>query len=91
MNLNYEELVKSRLQRAIETLEEARLMAINQHWNGCVNRFHFASFYAVMALLTKFSHQSSTHKGAKTLFSIHFIHSGEISGRSGKIFSQMFT
>lgn len=91
MNLNIEELAKTRLQRAMETLEEARLMAKNDHWNGCVNRLYYASFYAVMALLTKYGYQSSTHKGAKTLFSQHFILTGEISGRSGKTFSQMFT
>jgi uncharacterized protein (UPF0332 family) len=44
-----------------------------------------------MALLAKYGYECSTHNGAKTLFSKHFILSGEISDRSCKTFSQMFT
>ena len=31
-------VVRARLQRAREALDEARLMAQAEHWNACVNR-----------------------------------------------------
>ena len=46
-------LINYRLQRADETLEEARLMQNVAHWNTCANRLYYARFYAVSALLIK--------------------------------------
>ena len=48
-----QELVTYRLQRAEETLEEARVMQNIGHWNACANRLYYAAFYAVSALLVK--------------------------------------
>ena len=47
----FAQLIRYRIQRAFETLDEARLMAESDHWNGCVNRLYYACFYAVNALL----------------------------------------
>jgi uncharacterized protein (UPF0332 family) len=44
-----EELVKYRLQRAIDTLEDAKILADNQRWNSSINRLYYASYYAVTA------------------------------------------
>ncbi len=38
------ELINYRMQRAMETLEEARLMAGIGHWNACANRLYYAAF-----------------------------------------------
>ena len=47
------DLVKYRLDRAIETIEEAVLLANNNHWNACINRLYYACFYATNVLLIK--------------------------------------
>jgi hypothetical protein len=44
-------LVGYRLQRARETVEEARVLLETDHANACVNRLYYACFYAVSALL----------------------------------------
>ncbi|MBI3302910.1 MAG: HEPN domain-containing protein [Deltaproteobacteria bacterium] len=43
------DLVRYRLQRARETLEDARILANASRWNPCVNRLYYACFYAVSA------------------------------------------
>ena len=61
-------LIAYRLQRAKETLEEARLMQGVEHWNTCANRLYYAAFYAVSALLVRDGHAASKHSGVKSLF-----------------------
>lgn len=42
-----DDVVHYRLQRARETLEDARILARAGRWNPCVNRLYYACFYAV--------------------------------------------
>ena len=65
MNNRGEELIRYRLSRAEETLEEARLLAENKHGNAAVNRLYYACFYAVLALLIRDGRYSSKHSGRK--------------------------
>ena len=43
------ELIKYRLQRADETLEEARLLFKEGRYAGAINRLYYACFYAVLS------------------------------------------
>lgn len=67
------ELVKYRLDRADEALEEAVLLADNAKWNTCVNRLYYSCFYAVSALLAKDDLSSSKHTGVRSLFNLHYV------------------
>ena len=40
-------LIHYRLERAQESLDEARLLADAGRWNTCVNRLYYSCFYAV--------------------------------------------
>ena len=73
MNNPREELIKYRLDRAHETLEEARIMADTKHWNACVNRLYYACFYAANALLIQKDLSSPKHIGVRSLINMHFI------------------
>jgi uncharacterized protein (UPF0332 family) len=53
-------LVRYRMERAIEALDEAKVMFDSGHINTYVNRLYYACFYAVSALLL--SHEESTGK-----------------------------
>lgn len=46
-----DDVVRYRLQRAREALEDARVLANASRWSACVNRLYYACFYAVSALL----------------------------------------
>lgn len=45
------EIVKYRLSRAHETLNEVEILIENKLWNTAINRLYYACFYAVNALL----------------------------------------
>ncbi|MBR3711724.1 MAG: HEPN domain-containing protein [Bacteroidales bacterium] len=84
------ELVKYRISRADEAIQEAQLMANDCHYNAAVNRLYYACFYAVQALLVKHGILSSTHAGVKTMLSLHFVSKEVIDVEYGKTFSRLF-
>ena len=86
-----DDLIKYRISRAKDTLDDANILAENRKWNSAINRLYYAAYYAVMALLLSADLKPTTHNGAKSNFSQHFIKTGKIDKELGKIFSQLFT
>ena len=84
------DLIKYRISRSLETLKEADLLIQNEFWNALINRIYYACYYAVSALLLKSSINSSSHKGIRQLFGLHFIQTGLISKEDGRLFSDLF-
>lgn len=84
------DLVAYRLQRARESLEDARILADAGRWNPCVNRLYYACFYAVSALLTQEGLSSSRHTGVRSLFNQHFVSTGKIGREVARIFNDLF-
>ena len=68
-----EDLIEYRLKRAMETIEDAKLLAKVDHWNPCVNRLYYACFYAVTALLIQHGLSSSKHTGIRSMFNREFV------------------
>jgi len=85
-----DDLIQYRVNRAFETLREAETMIENQFWNAAVNRIYYACFYAVSGLLLKKGVDSSTHKGLRQMFGLHFVQTGIVSKEYGKFFSDLF-
>ena len=86
-----EDLIKYRIARAKDTLDDARILAEKEKWNSTINRLYYAAYYAVIALLLRDDLKPTTHKGAKSNFSEYFVKTGKIDKELGKIFSQLFT
>jgi len=86
-----DDLVKYRLERAKETLEDAQLLIESRRWNSAINRLYYSAFYAVIALLLNENHKTTTHNGVKSIFSEQFIKKNIISQEFGKKYSQLFT
>jgi len=84
------ELVLYRLQRARETLEDARILANARRWNPCANRLYYACFYAVSALLIQEGLSSSKHAGLRSLFNKHFVKTSKIAKEKARIFNDLF-
>jgi uncharacterized protein (UPF0332 family) len=85
-----EDVVFYRLQRARQTLEDARILANAGRWNPCVNRLYYACFYAVSALLIQHSLSSSKHTGVRGLFNRHFVRTGKVSKELAQIYNDLF-
>lgn len=79
-----------RIDSAYKTIEAAKLLADNGHWNSAVNRLYYAAFYAVNALLVINNIQTKSHSGAKTIFSQHFIKTGKFDKKYGKLLSELY-
>lgn len=80
-------LINYRIQRAYETLKEAQVMMRESFYNAAVNRLYYACYYAAVSLLLKYDHQPQTHNGVKTMLGLHFISTGKLPIKIGKIFS----
>jgi uncharacterized protein (UPF0332 family) len=83
-------LMRYRMERADETMEEAGILAERGHYNAAVNRLYYACFYATQALLLKYHIAATTHAGVKSMLGLHFIMKGIISVEHGKTFNTLF-
>lgn len=90
MNEDIFDLVKYRASRALESLEEARVLAVAAHWNACVNRLYYACFYGVSALLALHKMKSTKHAGIRSYFNLHFVKTEIISIESARIYNDLF-
>ena len=90
MTESNDELVSYRLQRARETLADARILADAGRWNPCVNRLYYACFYAVSALLIQKGLSSTKHTGLRSLFNRHFVKTNKVSKDKARIFNDLF-
>jgi uncharacterized protein (UPF0332 family) len=85
------DLINYRLLRAKDTFDDAQILAERNKWNSAINRLYYSAYYAVMALLLDSDLNPTTHNGAKSNFSEHFILTNKIPKEFGKIYSQLFT
>lgn len=74
-----ESIINYRKERALKTLEEARITANNSMWNLTMNRLYYAVFYAAGALLVKNSIPSNSHQGTMRMLQLHFIKEGPLN------------
>ena len=72
-------LVELRLQKAHETMLEAKEIIPLGFWRVVANRLYYACFYAVTALLVKNGLTAHTHSGVIAQLGLHFITKGVIS------------
>ena len=84
------ELVRHRLSRAGETLDEAEILLKADKLPGAVNRIYYAVFYAASALLLKHGLSSLKHSGLISLFHREIVNKGILDKELGKILERAF-
>jgi uncharacterized protein len=90
MNNETRTLITYRLDRARESLVEARLLLEQGHVNTFVNRLYYACFYAVSALVLCRDFSTSEHSGLRSFFHQTFVKTGIISAELGKIYDKLY-
>jgi uncharacterized protein len=85
------DLVRHRLARAAEALDEARLLLDTGHTNTCVNRLYYACFYAVTALLLTEGRASAKHSGVRALFDGHWVKPGRVPVDVARTYRRLFS
>jgi uncharacterized protein (UPF0332 family) len=83
-------LIRYRLQRASESLDEAALLYEKSHLNAYVNRLYYACFYAVSALLLVEGRSSSKHSGVRALFNKEWVNRGRIAADYGRLYRRLY-
>jgi uncharacterized protein (UPF0332 family) len=91
MTKSKDDLIRYRLSRSKDTFDDAKILADKERWNSAINRLYYSAYYAVIAILLKYDFKPTTHNGAKSIFSEHFIKNGIIPKEFGKLYSQLFT
>jgi uncharacterized protein len=86
-----QDIVRYRLHRAQETLEDAQILARAERWQPCVNRLYFACFYAVSALLFQHDYSSPKHTGVRSLFNQHFVMTGKVPKNLAQVYNDLFS
>lgn len=90
MSSSQDDLVRYRIDRSRESLDEARLLADSSHWNASVNRLYYACFYAVSALLFLYRFSSPKHSGVRALFNQHFVRTGHVSKDHAAFYNTLY-
>ena len=85
-----QDYINYRVLKQKEIFEDVKLLASNRRWNSCINRLYYSSYYLVSALLYKYDIKSETHNGTKTQFNLHFIKTGKVTLKYGKLYSTLF-
>jgi len=84
------DLIKYRLEKSKETLQDAKVLFEKASLASTVNRIYYAMFYAVNGLLLSKNLSSSKHSGVRSLFNKEFVNRGLVDRKLGKFYSKMF-
>ena len=88
---NKKALIQYRMERAHESLNDARLMLAQKgSYASTVNRAYYAMFYAALALLITIDRGSSKHQGVIALFDENFVKQNILPKELGKLFHRAF-
>ncbi len=83
-------LIEYRMERARESLDDARIMFDASRINAYVNRLYYACFYAVSALLLTRGLSTSKHGYLRSLLHREFVKTGLIPKDLGTHFDLLF-
>ena len=92
MKLSEEErntIVKLQMEKAHLFLQQAEEMYKQHYWDIASNRYYYACYHAVQALLIKNGLNSHTHDGLITSFGLHFVKTGKIDRKLGAVHSRI--
>lgn len=84
------EYSKTRIETAYKTIEAAKLLSENGFWNSAVNRLYYSLYYAINALLVCNDIYPQSHSGMKSQFSLHYIKTGIMDIKYGKLLAQLY-
>jgi len=79
-----------RMQKSVETLEDAQILFKRGHLHSCVNRIYYAIFYAVNSVLIRDGMYSAKHTGVRSLFNKELVNKGFVDAELGDFYNIMF-
>ncbi|MCL5992487.1 MAG: HEPN domain-containing protein [Bacteroidetes bacterium] len=83
-------IVKIRIIKAKETIEDARLALESNRFRNALNRIYYAIFYMISALSVKNGYSTSKHKQLMGWFIKNFVSTGKIDTVFSNIYKRAF-
>ena len=83
-------IITYRIQRSLQSFQEAEYVAKGKFWNLAANRLYYAALYMCMALLVSEGLSPTTHEGVSRMMSLHFIKTGRLDAKNGKLLGKLF-
>ncbi len=94
MSLSFDErkaVVEFRIEKARRALEQAQGVVELQYWETIANRLYYAAYNAVSALLIAYGYMTHSHDGVIHLFGLHFVKTGIVDVKEGKLYHHLFS
>lgn len=85
------DIVRYRLENALNTLEEVKSHRENGFYNTAVNRLYYACYYAASAALIAYRIEAKSHEGVRQQLGLHFVLTGKISQEQGRFYSRLYS
>ena len=82
-------VVDLEMEKAHRFLDQADEMCRQKFWDIASNRYYYACFHAVQALLIKNEFVAHTHSGMLTVFGLNFVKTGKVDSKYGAFLSRM--
>ena len=82
-------IVRLEIEKAYNTLMEAEIMMRENMPSGAAGRLYYAVFHAVSALLVHDKIRIKSHKGAYTMFCLHYVNTGKVPREYGNRYRQL--
>jgi len=89
-NKDKSNLIKYRLQQAMDTIEVVDILIINKKYPAAVNRIYYGIFYSLLALALKFDFESSKHQQLIGWFNKEFIQTGKVEKNYGRVLRKAY-
>ncbi len=78
---NKEDFINYKLQKAAQSIKEAKLLTENRIFDTALSRLYYGAFYSVNALLISHGFNPKTHTGTKSIFNKEFVLTKKVEGR----------
>jgi len=82
-------IVTRELDKALRTFDDAVFCANEGKWEAASNRFYYALFHAMSAMLIHDGYQVKSHRGILSMFGEHYIRTEIFSRKDGSLLSDL--
>jgi uncharacterized protein (UPF0332 family) len=77
--------IKYRISRAHEIIEDITVLMHNERLNACASPLYYVCFNIISALFIHYKIVTKTHSGLKSQFNLHFVKTGIVDQKYGKL------
>lgn len=89
MESNIQEMILGQMAKAEEKLSAAQLLIKEGFVDDAISRAYYAIFHAASAVLLSEGMSVESHRALKEMFGLHFVKTGQIERKYGRLLSKL--